>query len=52
MIDLQSQEPHTPGLGRVHIMPKCAVSWSNTKAPSIPTAIHKEVSPPRLMSPA
>lgn len=32
--DLQSQDTHTPGLGRVHIMLKCAVSWSSTKVPS------------------
>lgn len=46
--DPQSQEPHAPGLGRVHIILKFVVSWSKAEASSSPTPIHKGVSSLRL----
>lgn len=46
--DPQSQEPHAPGLGRVHLIFKYVVSWSKAEVSSSPTPIHKGVSSLRL----
>lgn len=46
--DPQSYELHIPGLGRVYIILRCAVSWSKAGVFTSPIPIHEGVCSLRL----